>query len=330
MKERESVPTRHPEYQYLDLLHEIIENGEDKGSLSSGERLRYVLGVTHHYDLSQGFPLLTTKDVFWKGVRVELEWFLKGDTNIKFLVDNGVHIWDGDCYKIYERKMKRNEVIALSREDFIARIEQDEEFAALYGNLGPVYGAQWRNWVRPDGKRVDQLEWNVDKLRNEPYRKHLVFSAWNPANIYEMAPSEDEEMALVPCHMICQIDVSEDGKLSLMMTQRSCDMFLGVPFNIASYALLTHIFAEIGGFKPGKFIHTLNNAHIYHEHFDAVREQLKREPRPFPTLKFTRKITNINDFHWQDARIVNYQHHEKIPARLITVGGTSGRVERRT
>lgn len=320
----------HPEYQYLDLLDEIMTEGKDKGSLSSGERLRYVLGRTYHYDLSQGFPLLTTKDVFWKGVRVELEWFLKGDTNIRFLVQNGVHIWDGDAYKVYKRKMDKGGEPKLNIEDFAAKVSEDEEFAMAHGNLGPIYGAQWHRWKRPDGKEIDQLEWITDKLKAEPHRKHLVFSAWNPANIYEMAPSEADEMALVPCHMISQVDVSEEGELSLMMTQRSCDMFLGVPFNIASYALFTHILAEVAGLKPGTFVHTLNNTHVYHSHFDAVKEQLQRQPLPFPTLQLQKPLSRVEDFKWQDAKVLGYKHHNKISADLITVGGTSGRIKRRS
>lgn len=320
----------HPEYQYLDMMHEIIDKGKDKGSLSSGERLRYLLVRPNYYDLKQGFPLLTTKDVFWKGVRVELDWFLKGDTNIKFLVNNGVNIWNGDAYKVYKRKMAKGGVPNLNIDDYVQKVKEDEEFAIRFGDLGPIYGRQWRKWLRPDGKEVDQLDWIVDKLRNEPQRKHLVFSAWNPSNIYEMAPSEDDEMALVPCHMITQVDVSEENELSVMMTQRSCDTFLGVPFNIASYALLTHLLARASGLKPDQTIITFNNVHVYHKHFDAAREQLKRTPYPFPELELSEKVSGINDFSWQDAKLKGYQHHPKINAELVVVGGTSGRIARRS
>lgn len=316
-----NVKDRHPEYQYLDLLREIKDHGEDKPSASSGERLRYVLGRTHHYDLSEGFPLLTTKDVFWKGVKHELLWFLKGDTNIKYLVDNGVHIWDGDAYKKYKKSIEADKAPNLSKDDYIQRITEDEEFAMQWGELGPVYGSQWRKWKTPDGREVDQIDWIMDKLTHEPYRKHLVFTAWNPSYIYEMAPSEEEEMALPPCHMISQIDVSESGELSLMMTQRSCDTFLGVPFNIASYSLLTEMFAHVAGLKPGWFIHTLNNVHIYHKHFAAVDEQLAREPYQFPKLVLDPNIGDIDKFTYDGIKVVGYKHHPAIKAELITVGG---------
>nr|AIA18691.1 Thymidylate synthase [uncultured bacterium] len=322
----------HPEYQYLDLLGEIKDKGRDKGSLSSGQAIRYVLGRTHHYDLqTEGFPLLTTKDVFWKGVRVELEWFLKGDTHIKFLVDNNVTIWNGDVFeKKYQPAVKKGLTPNLDRKDFDAKLKEDEEFLMRWGDAGPIYGHQWRRWKRPDGVEVDQLEWIVEKLRKEPHRKHLVFTAWNPANIYEMAASEEDEMALVPCHMISQVDVSSDGELSLMMTQRSCDMFLGVPFNIASYALFTHLLAESAGLKPGTFVHTLNNTHLYHKHFAAADLQRTRTPYPFPKLEFRRKVSEPWDFKWQDAKVVDYKHHPKIEEELITVGGKSGRIARRS
>lgn len=322
---------RHPEYQYLDLLGEIIETGRDKGSLTANERLRYVNGRTHRYDLSEGFPLLTTKDVFWKGVRVELQWLLSGDTNVRFLVKNGVHIWDGDAFKHgYQKAMEAGEETKLSKEDFGQKLAEDDDFCERWGDLGPVYGKQWRRWLRPDGKEIDQLDWLIDKLKYEPQRKHLVFSAWNVANVYEMAPSPEEEMALVPCHMMSQLDVSEDGVLDLMMVQRSCDMFLGVPFNIASYALFTHLFAELSGLKVGEFIHEMHNTHVYHKHFEATKLQRTREPYPFPKLEFTKVPKNFDDFKWTDVKVVDYDHHPRIQAELITVGGTSGRIKRRT
>lgn len=320
-------PDVHPEYNYLNLLDDIMTRGKDKGSLSSGERLRYLLGVTQHYPLQEGFPLLTTKDVFWKGVKHELLWFLKGDTNIKYLVDNGVHIWDGDAYKKYKSTIEAGKAPNLDKNDYIQRIKEDEEFARQFGGLGPVYGAQWRRWRAPEDRVIDQVGWITEKLRKEPFRKHIILTAWNPGDIYEMSTSEEEEMALPPCHMISQFDVSEEGELSLMLTQRSCDTFLGVPFNIASYALLTEMFAQVAGLKPGEFIHTYNNVHIYHKHFDAVRLQLTRQPYPLPQLKLNPNITEIDKFQYEDIEIVGYKHHPKIPAELITVGGRVKRNE---
>jgi|SRR3989344_69293 len=322
---------KHPEYQYLDLMGEIMETGRDKGSLTSGERVRYVNSRTHRYDLNEGFPLLTTKDVFWKGVRVELQWLLSGETNLRFMVKNGVHIWDADCYKYgYSKAMKEGTVPNLSKEDFGQKLAEDDDFCTQWGELGPVYGKQWRAWERPHAKPVDQLDLALEKLIKEPERKHNVFTAWNPANIYENAPSHEEEMALAPCHMLSQLDVSEDGVLDLIMVQRSCDMFLGVPFNIASYALMTHLFAEFSDLRVGEFIHEMHNTHVYHKHFEAAKLQRTREPFPFPKLEFTRIPKDFDDFKWTDAKVVDYKHHPAIKAEMVTVGGMSGRIKRRT
>lgn len=319
----------HPEYQYLDLLTEL--SGTDakvKKSQSTGEQLAFKFGVLHKYDLDKGFPLLTTKDVFWKGVKHELIWFLRGDTNIRYLVNNGVGIWNKDAYKRYAKEAKSGKEPNLDLKDFISKVKEDEDFGQKWGELGPVYGSQWRRWKTSDGRKVDQLKWVVDKLRDprERYRKHLVFTAWNPEYIYENAKSEDEEMALPPCHMLAQLDVYKNEKtnqdeLSLSMNQRSCDLFLGVPFNIASYSLLTHMIAQVTGLKAKEFVHYMANAHVYKEHDQAVKEQITREPRPFPTLVLNPDVKELEDFKYEDIKIENYHPHPAIAAKMIAVGG---------
>lgn len=311
---------KHPEYQYLDLLQEIMEHGEEKSSMSTGVGLKALFGRMMRFNLEEGFPLLTTKRVFIKGITHELLWFLKGDSNIKYLVDNNVHIWDEWAYKRYKKFVNRQKEPDMSQDDFIQRIKADEDFASHWGELGPVYGSQWRKWKGSDGETRDQLSWSIEKVRNEPTRKHTVVLAWNPEFIYEMAASEETEMELPPCHMIYQVDVVED-KLRLLMVQRSCDMFLGVPFNIASYAMLTEMYAHVTGYRAYEFIHVLNSAHIYAKHFDAVAEQLTREPRPFPKLWLNPEVKEIDQFKFEDIKIENYNPHPAIKADIVVIGG---------
>ena len=254
--------------------------------------LKSVFGRQMRFDLSKGFPLLTTKRVFWRGVLHELLWFISGSSNLKYLVDNDVHIWDEWAFKNYHLSAKRKEVSEMSQEDFVKKLKNNKTFAKKWGELGPVYGVQWRKWQASDGRKIDQLKWAIDKLKTTPYRKSIVVSAWNPEFSYEMA-AKGNSMVIVPCHMFFHFNVNDD-KFSLLLYQRSCDMFLGVPFNIASYALLTLMIAHVTGFKPGEFIHVLGDAHIYSNHFKQVKEQLKRKPRPFPKIKLnsfsTKKI----------------------------------------
>ncbi len=257
--------------QYLDLLRDIMENGYDKPN-RTGVDTRSVFGRSMRFDLNQGFPLITTKKIHLKSVIYGLLWFIKGDTNVKFLQDNGVRIWN--------------------------------EWADENGDLGPVYGAQWRNWNN-DG--IDQLQELINKLKNNPDDRRMIVSAWNPSQV--------GKMALPPCHMFYQCYVA-DGKLSMLMYQRSCDMFLGVPFNIASYALLTMMLAQVCGLKLGEYVHVLGDAHIYHNHFAQVREQLAREPYPLPQMHLNPEVKNIEGFKFEDFTLEGYQCHPTIKAQV--------------
>ena len=251
--------------QYLDILKDIMDNGQDADN-RTGIYARKVFGRQMHFDLSKGFPLVTTKKVFLKGIIHELIWLLSGNTNIKYLRDNNVHIWD--------------------------------EWADENGDLGPVYGAQWRNF---NSEGIDQISEVIERIKKNPQDRRLIVTAWNPAQL--------EQMALPPCHAFFQFDVTPDGKLNCQLYQRSCDMFLGVPFNIASYSLLTMMVAQVTGLKPGEFVHTLGNAHIYNNHFEQVKTQLSREPFPLPTMKINPDVKNIFDFKYEDFELVNYQCH---------------------
>lgn len=321
----ETVDRSHPEYQYLDLMQDILDNGDDRAvHIPGNQGIRCVLGVLHRYNLqNDGFPILTTKDVYWKGVRYELKWFLNGGTNIKYLVDNGVNIWNGDAYKRFQRAIRAGDAPELSIDEYVARIKADNEFAQRWGDLGPVYGAQWRRWKNPYGGEIDQIQWLIRQLRDpiQRHRKGLLVSAWNPSYLPENAPSEAEEMALPACHVQFQVDVDEHERLSLTMYQRSADVFLGVPFNIASYALLTHLLAQSSGLDAYQLIHVMENAHLYHRHFDVVREQLTRAPYLFPRLWLNPDIVDIDDFKPEDAKLEGYEHHPRIKAEMVAVGG---------
>ena len=311
------------EEQYLNLLKDILRNGVEKHEFNTGIMIKSVFGRQIRFDLSQGFPLLTTKKVFIKGIIYELLWFLRGDSNIKYLVDHNVHIWDDWAYKKYKMKNAvpdgRQDKLKMDKEKFIQKIAENDVFAKKWGELGPVYGKQWRKWKTSDGREVDQIAWAIAKLKKTPDRKHIVISAWNPEYIYEMA-SSGQSMALPPCHTLFQLNVA-DNKLSCQLYQRSADFFLGVPFNIASYALLTMIIAHIAGFQYGDFIHTFGDAHIYSNHFDQVQQQLKRSPRPFPKMILNQKVTSINDFTYEDFILKDYNPHPTIKGAVTVVGG---------
>jgi len=311
------------EQQYLNLLKDILRNGVEKHEFNTGIMIKSVFGRQIRFDLSQGFPLLTTKKVFIKGIIYELLWFLRGDSNIKYLVDHNVHIWDDWAYKKYKMKNAvpdgRQDKLKMDKEKFIQKIAENDVFAKKWGELGPVYGKQWRKWKTSDGREVDQIAWAIAKLKKTPDRKHIVISAWNPEYIYEMA-SSGQSMALPPCHTLFQLNVA-DNKLSCQLYQRSADFFLGVPFNIASYALLTMIIAHIAGFQYGDFIHTFGDAHIYSNHFDQVQQQLKRSPRPFPKMILNQKVTSINDFTYEDFILKDYNPHPTIKGAVTVVGG---------
>ncbi len=310
---------RHPEEQYLDLLKDIMANGFEKKEFNTGIAIKSVFGRMIRFDLSKGFPLLTTKKVFMRGIIHELVWFLRGETNIKYLVDNDVHIWDDWPYKEYKKKMDAKEVPEMTQDDFIAKMKVDAKFAKKYGELGPVYGRQWRRWPASDGREIDQLAWAIEKTKKYPDRKHVVISAWNPEYVYEMA-RPGTSMAIPPCHTIFNLNVT-NGKLSLSLYQRSADTFLGVPFNIASYSLLTMVLAQVCGYQPGDFVHMFGDIHLYSNHYDQAKEQMKRKPKPFPHVKINPNLKNIDDVTFEDFELVGYDPHPPIKGEITVVGG---------
>jgi thymidylate synthase len=263
--------TASPEQPYLDLLADILANGVRRDD-RTGTGTLGVFGRQMRFDLSQGFPLLTTKKLHFKSVAVELLWFLRGDTNVRWLQERGVSIWD--------------------------------EWADAEGELGPVYGKQWRSWAAPDGRSIDQIAKLLDGLKTNPNSRRHIVSAWNPAEV--------DDMALPPCHCLFQFFVAE-GKLSCQLYQRSADVFLGVPFNIASYALLTHMVAQAVGLEVGDFVHTFGDTHLYLNHLDQAKLQLTRTPYPFPTLKLAPK-TDLFGFDYADITLEGYQAHPHIKA----------------
>lgn len=313
----------HPEYQYLELLADIMKNGSDKPVFGQENvHIRSLFGRQTRYDLSKGFPLLTTKKVFIRGIIHELLWFIKGDSNIKYLVDNNVHIWDEWAYKNYCKAADNGEVLPLTQEEFVKKITelpQDSPAVKKWGDLGNVYGVQWRRWQAEGGREIDQLAWAINELRTTPFRKSIVVSAWNPQFIYEMA-LPGNSMALPPCHTIFQFSCVED-KLSLQLYQRSADTFLGVPFNIASYALLTMMIAQVVGKKPGEFIHTFGDVHLYSNHFDQAKEQVSRTPKPFPKMNINPAVKEIDDFKFEDFDLEEYDPHPPIKGDITVVGG---------
>jgi thymidylate synthase len=311
---------KHSEYQYLDLLKDIMKNGQMKISHSTGVKLKSVFGRQIRFDLSQGFPLLTTKKVFFRGIIHELIWFLSGSSNIKYLVDNNVHIWDEWAYKKYQWAVKDGKAKEMSFEAFMEKAKTDAKFLKKWGELGPVYGVQWRNWPAGGKRKIDQLGWAIEKIKKFPQKKHYIISAWNAGCIYEMSGSHSKSMVIAPCHTMFHINITGD-RLSLLLYQRSSDMFLGVPFNIASYALLTMMLAQVTGYKPGDFIHTFGDAHIYENHYEQVKEQLKRKPRPMPTIKINPKVKKIDQFKFEDFELVGYDPHPPIKAAITVVGG---------
>ncbi len=295
--------------QYLDLLKKIKEDGIVKSD-RTGTGTRSIFGYQMRFDLSEGFPLLTTKRVFLKGVIHELLWFLAGDTNIKYLVDNGVHIWDNDAYRFYKELCAKQGVEPISMEEFLVAAQQQtpsplEGYA--YGNLNHVYGYQWRSWGKPDGSAIDQIKQVIDTIKNNPDSRRMIVSAWNVADV--------EDMALPPCHVLFQFYVA-DGKLSCQLYQRSADTFLGVPFNIASYALLTMMIAQECGLQAGEFVHTLGDTHLYLNHMEQVDEQLSRSPRTLPTMRLNPDVKSVFDFKYEDFTLEGYDPHPTIKAPM--------------
>ena len=268
-----SLAADHPERQYLDLLADLLDHGVQRGD-RTGTGTLSLFGRQMRFDLAQGFPLLTTKKLHRKSIILELLWFLRGDTNVRWLQERGVGIWD--------------------------------EWADENGELGPVYGKQWRSWATPDGRVIDQIAHVVEQIRRNPESRRHIVTAWNPADV--------DDMALPPCHCLFQFYVAQ-GRLSCQLYQRSADVFLGVPFNIASYALLTMLVAQVTGLEPGELVHTLGDAHLYLNHVEQAQTQLERAPFPFPTLKITPK-SNLFAFEYDDFKLEGYQAHPNIKAPI--------------
>ncbi|MBI4226267.1 thymidylate synthase [Candidatus Roizmanbacteria bacterium] len=309
----------HPECQYLNLLGEALEKGYKKIDRGTGDASFSLFGRQIRFDLSDGFPLLTTKKVYWKGVVQELYWFLSGQSNIKYLVDNNVHIWDDYPYKIYKLKVKSEKLKVLTKEEFIEKIRTDEKFAKKWGELPKIYGELWRRWPTRKNRTIDQLKWAINEVIEDPNCHNAIVNSWNPEYLYTMAKYEETSHFPI-CHNMYQLNVI-NGRLCLQLYQRSADLFLGVPFNIASYALLTLILAKVTGYKPGEFVHTFGDAHIYEIHIDQVKEQLKRKPRPFPKVKFIKNFKNIDEFKPEYVELVDYNPHPPIKASLSVSGG---------
>ena len=259
---------------YLDLMEHVLEHGTDRGD-RTGTGTRSVFGHQMRFDLQEGFPVVTTKKLHLRSIIIELLWFLRGETNISWLKENGVSIWD--------------------------------EWADENGDLGPVYGYQWRSWPNPDGSSTDQIKALVKSLKENPNSRRHIVSAWNPALV--------DDMALPPCHCLFQFYVA-DGKLSCQLYQRSADIFLGVPFNIASYALLTMMLAQVCDLEPGEFVHTFGDAHLYHNHFEQAREQLSREPLPLPVMKINQQVRDLFAFTYDDFTLEGYEAHAHIKAKV--------------
>ncbi len=312
-----SLP-RHPEYQYLDLLRELVNKGVIQTDKGTGVRTYSKFGAQLRFDLSEGFPLLTTKKVWWKGVVAELYWFLSGQSNIKYLVDNDVHIWDDYPYKMYKEKMVKGKVPELTKEDFIERIRNDSKYAKKFGELPHIYGELWRRWPA-HGRTIDQVKWVISEMKKDPDAHNLIVTSWNPEYLYSMAIAEEASRYPI-CHNMYQLNI-KNGRVCLHLYQRSADIFLGVPFNIASYALLTLIFAKVMGYKPGEFIHTFGDVHIYENHFEQAKEQLKRRPKKFPTVKIDTKVKTVDQFRPKHVILEGYNPYPPIKAELTVSGG---------
>ena len=307
----------HPEYQYLNLLKEALTRGQRRVDRGTNVVLSSLFGRQIRFDLSQGFPLLTTKKVYWKGVLHELYWFLSGQTNIKYLVDHDVHIWDDYPFKKFKFQ---NPNAKLFKEQFVQKIKNDQTFAKKWGELPKIYGEMWRAWpTRKKGRTIDQLQWVLDELREDPDAKNLIVTSWNPEYLYTMADLKDASLFPI-CHNMVQLS-NRQGKLSLQLYQRSADLFLGVPFNIASYALLTIILARIAHLQPGEFIHTFGDVHVYENHKEQVKEQLRRTPRKFSTVMLDASVTSLETFRPELVILVGYDPHPAIKAALTVSGG---------
>lgn len=307
--------------QYLDVLQKVMDEGVDKKD-RTGTGTKSIFGHQMRFDLSKGFPLVTTKKTAFRLIVSELLWFLKGDTNVQTLIREKNPIWDEWAFEkwvkseeyqgpdmtdfgrraLVDDAFRKHYVEEMQR--FKEKVVEDDTFAATYGELGPVYGKQWRSWVGPNGQVIDQIEQVIHQLKTNPDSRRMIVTAWNPAEV--------EDMALPPCHMMFQFYVAE-GKLSCQLYQRSADLFLGVPFNIASYALLIHLIAREVGLDVGEFVHTLGDTHIYSNHFEQVNEQLSREPKALPQIEI-KETKSIFDLTTADISLVNYESHPAIKA----------------
>ena len=310
------------EEPYLQLIRDILEKGHEKSD-RTGTGTKSLFGYQMRFNLAEGFPLLTTKKVPFGLIKSELLWFLRGDTNIRFLLEHNNHIWDEWAFKNWvesdeyhgpdmtnfglraQEDDNFNNVYQDEKKKFCQKIVEDQEFANKFGNLGDVYGAQWRHWQTRNGETIDQIKDVIETIKNNPDSRRMIVTAWNPEDV--------PLSALPPCHTLFQFYVN-DGKLSCQLYQRSADVFLGVPFNIASYALLTHMIARETGLEVGEFVHTLGDAHIYLNHLDQVNEQLQRKPNDAPTLWLNPEKKNIMDFEMEDIKVKNYHSHSAIKA----------------
>ena len=310
------------EEPYLQLIRDILEKGHEKSD-RTGTGTKSLFGYQMRFNLAEGFPLLTTKKVPFGLIKSELLWFLRGDTNIRFLLEHNNHIWDEWAFKNWvesdeyhgpdmtnfglraQEDDNFNKVYQDEKKKFCQKIVEDQEFANKFGNLGDVYGAQWRHWQTRNGETIDQIKDVIETIKNNPDSRRMIVTAWNPEDV--------PLSALPPCHTLFQFYVN-DGKLSCQLYQRSADVFLGVPFNIASYALLTHMIARETGLEVGEFVHTLGDAHIYLNHLDQVNEQLERSPYDAPKLWLNPEKKNIMDFEMEDIKVKNYHSHSAIKA----------------
>lgn len=310
------------EEPYLQLIRDILEKGHEKSD-RTGTGTKSLFGYQMRFNLAEGFPLLTTKKVPFGLIKSELLWFLRGDTNIRFLLEHNNHIWDEWAFKNWvesdeyhgpdmtnfglraQEDDNFNKVYQGEKKKFCQKIVEDQEFANKFGNLGDVYGAQWRHWQTRNGETIDQIKDVIETIKSNPDSRRMIVTAWNPEDV--------PLSALPPCHTLFQFYVN-DGKLSCQLYQRSADVFLGVPFNIASYALLTHMIARETGLEVGEFVHTLGDAHIYLNHLDQVNEQLQRKPNDAPTLWLNPEKKNIMDFEMEDIKVKNYHSHSAIKA----------------
>lgn len=293
--------------QYLELLDKIRREGVIRDD-RTGTGTKGIFGYQMRFPLSEGFPLLTTKRVYMKGIIHELLWFLRGDTNIKYLVDNGVHIWDSDAFRYYNELCVKHGVLPVDMDTFLAAAGVDSPIDGYrFGDLNHVYGYQWRNWPTGDGDSIDQIAKVIETIKKNPSSRRMIVSAWNVADV--------EDMALPPCHTMFQFFVA-DGKLSCQLYQRSGDTFLGVPFNIASYALLTMMIAQQCGLEAGDFVHTLGDAHLYLNHLEQADEQLSREPRALPRMKINPDVKSIFEYKYEDFELEGYDPHPTIKAPL--------------